>query len=469
MAEVADSQALSDSSGKDNITIVDDLPGKDVINCELPVKPDTTGGWEWFGDGGPKCDANSCDDGNPCTEDLCNYSTGCYYLPAADGAPCISAGGCATGNTCHGGQACTVGALCKGGVCGAASLWQVDLFASEARSAVALWPEEDGGLSVVGDVSGQGPDAACRVARLSALGQVVWQQTSAMQSDLHVYGAARSSDGGYWAVGRVQDDPWLGAWSAAGTPLWSKTLASAAVDSAQAATPTAAGVVVCGLDATAGAWWATFDASGAQLAKTTIGAADATAIGALLALPGGDTVAALHSLPPPGMIPMSTLVRISPVGKVLWTLALGEGMGLRINGLSSAPGGIMAAGTLGWGADFSTDAGLLMVSASGGAPPTTYGMAGPGGSGQSLAAYGDKWLISLRHTGKSANEGQALALVSGASGEGMQQVPLISDVIGRVQVLARPDGWAALAQVSANGVSAWRVVRTDAAGKAACP
>ncbi len=43
-----------------------------------------------------------CNDGNPCTQDLCAVGTGCYYPPKQDGTDCSSE--CAQNATCQGGQ-----------------------------------------------------------------------------------------------------------------------------------------------------------------------------------------------------------------------------------------------------------------------------------------------------------------------------------------------------------------------------
>jgi len=56
---------------------------------------------------GPCVDAADCDDGNPCTDDLCDAILDCQHLPNA--APCDDA------------SACTIGDVCSQGVCGGAS------------------------------------------------------------------------------------------------------------------------------------------------------------------------------------------------------------------------------------------------------------------------------------------------------------------------------------------------------------
>jgi len=58
----------------------------------------------------------NCDDGNPCTAEQCAPSTGCVYAPAPAGTPCDDDDGCTINDKCGGGQ-------CNGGdpYCTAAS------------------------------------------------------------------------------------------------------------------------------------------------------------------------------------------------------------------------------------------------------------------------------------------------------------------------------------------------------------
>ena len=69
--------------------------------------------------GGCEEDA-ACDDGNPCTDDTCDPSSGCHHTPNT--APCDDGNPCTASETCDGhgacvGLACDVGATC-GQLCG---------------------------------------------------------------------------------------------------------------------------------------------------------------------------------------------------------------------------------------------------------------------------------------------------------------------------------------------------------------
>ena len=60
----------------------------------------------------PECVTGAdCDDGNACTTDTCNASTGCASSPVADGAACDDGDACTSGDACAAG-ACTGALVC---------------------------------------------------------------------------------------------------------------------------------------------------------------------------------------------------------------------------------------------------------------------------------------------------------------------------------------------------------------------
>jgi uncharacterized repeat protein (TIGR01451 family) len=74
------------------------------------------------------CTTNAdCDDGNPCTTDICTPADGkCHATPASDGTPCDDASLCTVGNTCVAGAcgtpvACSDGNPCTTDVCNPAT------------------------------------------------------------------------------------------------------------------------------------------------------------------------------------------------------------------------------------------------------------------------------------------------------------------------------------------------------------
>ncbi len=145
------------NNGTDSVSIID-VEGQGVITS-LPVgsAPIALGNFI-----GPACLSNAdCDDGNPCTDDTCDFQLGCVNTynsapcddgnactandtcqegvcvgvpAAADGAPCDDGNPCTSADACHGGScygqptladgspcddgnACTTGDTCQGGTC----------------------------------------------------------------------------------------------------------------------------------------------------------------------------------------------------------------------------------------------------------------------------------------------------------------------------------------------------------------
>ena len=56
------------------------------------------------------------DDGNPCTELVCDQAVGVYVVPLPDGTPCEVFGPCDSGG-CDDGNPCSPGGTCQGGEC----------------------------------------------------------------------------------------------------------------------------------------------------------------------------------------------------------------------------------------------------------------------------------------------------------------------------------------------------------------
>ncbi len=96
--------------------------------CDAPTpKPEICNGIDDDCDGGTDTDVEACDDGNPCTQDLCNNSGGCKYEPfngpkCEDGNVCTTDDVCAEGK-CQGGKPlpCDDGDPCSKDECAPAS------------------------------------------------------------------------------------------------------------------------------------------------------------------------------------------------------------------------------------------------------------------------------------------------------------------------------------------------------------
>src|SRR5690606_32404155 len=68
---------------------------------------------------------NRCDDGNACTNDICDPVSGCASVPVEDGSPCAVGGtcqagvcvDCVAGGTCGVDADCCDDEVCCGGIC----------------------------------------------------------------------------------------------------------------------------------------------------------------------------------------------------------------------------------------------------------------------------------------------------------------------------------------------------------------
>ncbi|MBI5608454.1 MAG: SUMF1/EgtB/PvdO family nonheme iron enzyme, partial [Deltaproteobacteria bacterium] len=161
-------------------------------------------------------DSKACDDNNPCMADVCDPLIGCKYLattdPCSDNTACTvgdqcSAGNCNSGKAvnCDDGNACTddscdatsgcthsanaaactqngLCGVCSGGTCaGATALWQWSVGSKSANDsfrALAVMP--DGGFAVVGSTNSAGlgvpwgNDQDFWTRRTDAQGKLLW-------------------------------------------------------------------------------------------------------------------------------------------------------------------------------------------------------------------------------------------------------------------------------------------------------
>jgi hypothetical protein len=100
------------------------------------------------------CDAASCDDNNPCTDDVCDRMNGCTHIgddanSCSDGNPCTSPDTCSNGacvpgfDPCDDGDACTI-EVCDGqGGCAHTPITappEVGGLAAAADKATYTWP-----------------------------------------------------------------------------------------------------------------------------------------------------------------------------------------------------------------------------------------------------------------------------------------------------------------------------------------
>lgn len=171
------------------------------------------------------CLQKLCDDGNPCTTDLCDPVVGCGHLPSS-GGPCDEE------------QPCLVKPVCEKGVCvGPSGLWHallpVDVTQSDQLDGAV--PDGAGGMFAVGRVTRiklQGHDVFDAIwRRIDAKGQVIaeWKH----HDDKHgrvMKALAGLADGRMLAVGSERTLVAVPAVDkAASWPRWDQLTASGAV------------------------------------------------------------------------------------------------------------------------------------------------------------------------------------------------------------------------------------------------
>jgi hypothetical protein len=135
-----------------------------------------------------------CNDGNACTDDACVAGTGCVYTPSADSVPCDDANACTTGDVCMGGM-CTGGNLA---VCGDGNPCTNDLCDPTSGCVYTnnSLPCDDGNFCTEGDIclNGSctgGPVKTCPDGNLCANGtcdcipMFTWSEFIATSADLN--------------------------------------------------------------------------------------------------------------------------------------------------------------------------------------------------------------------------------------------------------------------------------------------
>lgn len=132
----------------------------------------------------------ACDDGNPCTTDLCDFTAGCTWTPNT--------------KACDDGQACTTGDLCSGGECkGKPKVWQAVLGSKYADHGSAIVGHSDGSVTAAGRHGGNVEDDFW-LARFGADGALVWQKQYGEPDVIEgAYGLAAMASGGWIMAGLV--------------------------------------------------------------------------------------------------------------------------------------------------------------------------------------------------------------------------------------------------------------------------
>ncbi len=370
--------------------------------------------------------ANACDDGNPCTKDLCSPSGGCTSLPVSlpcdDGKPCTTGEACAAG-ACSGGgatlsavtgtstetQALHAATLASGG-----GVWTVGLsqknvvqralierrgsdgqvLASAVRGnpgtrvANAVVALGDGSVVVVGtgfDTVAQGNEVW--VERDGPeLGEPMWQATLGGGGDQVGLGGALHADGAVWVVGSSgasgKSQAWVGHFSVGGAVLGSSAFGDGADQGLAAAVANGGVLAACGHRVAVGksasdAWLVRWDAAGKQVGSSQHGEGANHRCEALRPLGTGWLLAGHQDNNTVGGS-AGWMHAIDAAGKELWTQATGSS---GVNGFAAVE--VMADGRI-FGAGSVTDDGstvptawLFRVSPTGAYIEETY----PGGEG----------------------------------------------------------------------------------------
>ena len=346
---------------------------------------------------------NACDDGNPCTTDLCDATSGCSSTPNT--------------KACNDGNVCTTGDTCSAGKCvGTPKAWQAALGSKNPDHGTAIVGHSDGSLTAVGRYGGSveddfwlvrfGADGALawqkqygepdtiesayglaamanggwlivgfvgsssatdgRAVRVNSTGSVLWAQDVGTAEIEEFRGVVALGDGGAVAVGKATksgiSDLWMVRFSDKGDVAWQSALGGTAADSGSAIiSATGGGFVAVGNTTSSGntdALVIRTDSKGVQLWQKIIGEKDyADHATAVVASPAGGYLVVGDTTQAGGNMNVA-LWHLADDGKVLWSQAWGgPGIELAMGVVAISDGFLIAGRSVGTGGAF-TD-GLL--------------------------------------------------------------------------------------------------------------
>jgi cysteine-rich repeat protein len=192
-----------------------------------------------------------CDDGESCTDNICNGGTHvCSNPPVTEGTPCSDGDDCTYPDTCSAAGRCE-GVLID--PCQDTWIVRFDLNQSEARG-TSIIQAADGGYLVVGASSDMGPGGLDMwMAKLTPVGTVLWQKAMGGAGTDHAGGVIETSDGNLVIAGASSSwtYPWpddIDALSGYlvklrpdGSVLWQRVLGGMGLDEIKAVTETSTG------------------------------------------------------------------------------------------------------------------------------------------------------------------------------------------------------------------------------------
>ena len=260
-----------------------------------------------------------CDDGLPCTKDMCDSKAGCAGVPWPEGTPCDDGAPCTVGSACDGANSCLLGK---------SKLWSLEYGGPANTSYVDATLTVDGGFATVGNV--EAPGAGLPAVFLYGFGPdgtLLWQHPLASWITKL---AADSVLGGFWTVTYKAEAGTLKAIAsrldAVGKPLWSATVGADST-SALSLYEAAGGIVVLGSRKAAAAgysspWAAGLDGAGNLLWETTVDMGLPGQFGGGVVLGDGTHIwgGGFGS----GGSKQICLVRANSKGKLIWTKDLGD-------------------------------------------------------------------------------------------------------------------------------------------------
>jgi len=298
-----------------NPCTADSCPGgaDGCIYTKLSAKPCSDGDACTSGD---ICDTGACkgkavgalcDDGNPCTQDLCDAKTGCKH-PAADGQACDDGSVCNSVGTCQAGK-------CKAGK---PRLYETSV--PTGGSAFSTWDmalRSDGYVVQVGVVGSK------RRVRLVDGGlKEIWH-VDVGSADVDFGMLAVRADGSSVVVGERwkkgapdNRDGWIVRVSAAGKAVWEKSYNSGGGDTLRGVAPRTKGYWACGSRPVTGAssrgWLIGVDESGAKTLDKTYGSGSVEGCQAVVVAPSNGALVAGY------FAGAGAAYRVDDAGKVLW-------------------------------------------------------------------------------------------------------------------------------------------------------
>jgi cysteine-rich repeat protein len=149
-----------------------------------------------------------CDDGESCTDNVCDGSTHvCSNPPVTEGTPCNDGDDCTYPDTCSAAGTCTGVTISP---CQTTWIVLADLNQSAARG-TSITETADGGYVVVGASSNTGPGGVDMwMAKLTPVGSVLWQKAMGGSGTDYANDVMETSDGNLIVAGTSSS--WIYGW-----------------------------------------------------------------------------------------------------------------------------------------------------------------------------------------------------------------------------------------------------------------